>query len=1100
MENKNILLQSDIQNYSILELASDYVTKDNEKSSLNELNIILIKIKNNSSEFKNLIKSLETFLISNNDILRKNSVKIISLVIERVGSLKLEEDEVKRIFDFGFSKMKDVVSAPFAVRLIYYSLINQFENNQILKNNISFKNDLIQNLLLNFKTEKFHVPSYYQETRFFSLKIFKFLIENFHQDDFFKNKLIDYINIVLDAIEGEKDPRNILIMFDLVKNINKSIPKEMCQIYAKNFFEILDIYYPIEFTPPKNSPDKITSEMLIDALNESFASNEYFFEFLIEVFRDKISSTQVDLKIQVLKTIKKVNEGFGLETMKNHYITIINLILHQILNNEDEYLHVEALITFKEMIKKFSEEICEKYKNFGSLENLKLFSNFEEYLNSTNPTIPLDESEKHILINFNKIFEKSEDLLFNSENIKNSYDAKDLIVILIEFGDLFYLNFKERSIKICIKLINTFLNTKNNQNRLMYLKNANSILFFTLKKCPKKEQEIIDKKSTNFMLNFYFYQQNLEKLNSYIESNRTQIKNIIQNLIFKYDTHISEEIETIVDITTCFIVKIDSNKISLFTTEEVSDLFNKIFNFWKECESSIENHLGICLNEIIQKYEKLNNLDFVIKYIEGQIKESYQNQSYYPSDLGRYLNLLQHYFSNKKLAKGIIEFSLNGFSSIFKMIINGGNKIFENLQGILTKFSDLLLNIFNKNSEIINQEAELFNKFLENILSINLLSGKSSQDSLIKCLCDIFKIIIQEIRMEYCDKITEFLISQENKSNSINQSEESLKSSSTVVINYGVLNLKIQKYILRKKILNLFNNKNSKGVSDDFSFTESEHKLIENLCQDYIFNLQNIDNLLDHSHLQPFEEQNLLLKIFQKISVNLGLLLFYINKIISHTLSTDHIGMISDKILLMNKNYLNNLEKFTHKENQSNVSNLNKLKFNKIFMFNSEILNYMILYNDTNFDSLINTLLEILSNLVNEDYFQIIENSKLFKFDKILFEKQGHDKASIYQILSILKDFHQKFIKENLNFPKYITTTLLLNVYSRFSEDELDENSDMILNLSIKALEWNNGINLKTSASLLKKMIKYIDRDFVRRRGYNLRAVIESIIKVRKYF
>jgi hypothetical protein len=116
MENKNILLQSDIQNYSILELASDYVTKDNEKSSLNELNIILIKIKNNSSEFKNLIKSLETFLISNNDILRKNSVKIISLVIERVGSLKLEEDEVKRIFDFGFSKMKDVVSAPFAVR------------------------------------------------------------------------------------------------------------------------------------------------------------------------------------------------------------------------------------------------------------------------------------------------------------------------------------------------------------------------------------------------------------------------------------------------------------------------------------------------------------------------------------------------------------------------------------------------------------------------------------------------------------------------------------------------------------------------------------------------------------------------------------------------------------------------------------------------------------------------------------------------------------------------------------------------------------------------------------------------------------------------
>ena len=193
MQNKNIPHQSDLQNYSILELASEYVSKDIDKNSVNELNLILLKIKNNSSEFKNLIKSLENFLISSNDILRKNSVKIISLVIERVGNLKLEDDDLKRILEFGFSKMKDVVSALFAVRIIYYSLINQYEKNQNLKINSTYKNELIQNLLINFKTEKFHVPSYFQETRFFSLKIFNYLIEKFYQEDFFKNNLIDYI-------------------------------------------------------------------------------------------------------------------------------------------------------------------------------------------------------------------------------------------------------------------------------------------------------------------------------------------------------------------------------------------------------------------------------------------------------------------------------------------------------------------------------------------------------------------------------------------------------------------------------------------------------------------------------------------------------------------------------------------------------------------------------------------------------------------------------------------------------------------------------------------------------------------------------------------
>lgn len=1090
MQNKNIPLQSDLQNYSILELASEYVSKDTDKNSYNELNLILLKIKNDSSEFKNLIKSLENFLISSNDILRKNSVKIISLVIERVGNLNLEDDDLKRILEFGFSKMKDVVSAPFAVRIIYYSLINQYEKNQNLKN--TYKNDLIQNLLLNFKTEKFHVPSYFQETRFFSLKIFNYLIEKFHQEEFFKNNLIEYINIVLDALEGEKDPRNILIMFNLVKNVNKLIPLEMRQIYAKNFFEILDIYYPIEFTPPKNSPDKITSEMLIDALNESFASNEFFLEFLIEVFQDKISSTQIDLKIQVLKTIKKINEGFCLETTKNQFITIINLVLHQILNNEDEYLHVEGLITLKEMIKKFSKEMLEKYKILSENGNFEEFSTFEEFIKSSNSV--KDESEKHILINLNKIFEKSEDLLFSSENIKNSYDAKDLIVILIEFGDIFYLNFKERSMKICVKLINTFLNTKNNQNKLMFLKNANSILFFTLKTCPKKEKEI----TIYTDLNIYFYQTNLHKLNLYVESNLTQIKNIIQNLIYKYESNISEEIETIVDITTCFIVKIDSNKIILFTYEEVSDLFSKIFNFWKGCENSIENHLGICLNEIIQKYEKLNNLEFVIKYIEGRIKESNQNQEYYPSDLGRYLNLLQHYFANKNLSKAIIEYSLNGFCNIYKMITKGANKICDNLLGILSKFSELLMNIFNKNFEIINQEAETFYNFLENILSVNLSCVNNSLDSLIISICNISKIIIQKIKMEYCDKIIEFLINQEIKNGLGNKLESTSSVNPVNPVNNSILNLKIQKYILRNKILNLLSirEKNSEIEDLTFSFADKEHKLIENMCQNYIFNLQNIDVILDDSNLQQYQEQMLLLKIFQKTSVNLGLLLFYIKKIDSDNLSVGHLATLSDKILLLNKNYLNNLEKFTHQSNtRSNPINISKIKFSQNFIFISEILNYSILSNDSNF--IINTLLETLSNLNNEEYFQIVESSKLFKFDKVLFEKQGQDKSSIFEILSILKDYHQKFIKENLLIPKYISTTLLLNVYSRFSEDELDENSDIILNLSIKALEWNNGINLKTSAGLLKKMIKHIDRDFVRRRGYDLRAVIESVIKVR---
>ena len=102
---------------SLLELTSDFVSK--EKDYLNELNQILIQIKNKNEEFIEMMKVLGPFLINTNDILRKNSVKLIALVLERVQSLNLHEKEIKSLFDFSFGKMKDVVCAPFAVRIIY---------------------------------------------------------------------------------------------------------------------------------------------------------------------------------------------------------------------------------------------------------------------------------------------------------------------------------------------------------------------------------------------------------------------------------------------------------------------------------------------------------------------------------------------------------------------------------------------------------------------------------------------------------------------------------------------------------------------------------------------------------------------------------------------------------------------------------------------------------------------------------------------------------------------------------------------------------------------------------------------------------------------
>ena len=103
----------------LVEIVSEYVVKDKDRESANELNLILTKIRSDCEEFKNLVKCLDVFLNNTNDILRRNSVKIISIVLDKIVSLNLNKQEIKKLFEFGFSKMKDVVCAPYAVKIIY---------------------------------------------------------------------------------------------------------------------------------------------------------------------------------------------------------------------------------------------------------------------------------------------------------------------------------------------------------------------------------------------------------------------------------------------------------------------------------------------------------------------------------------------------------------------------------------------------------------------------------------------------------------------------------------------------------------------------------------------------------------------------------------------------------------------------------------------------------------------------------------------------------------------------------------------------------------------------------------------------------------------
>jgi DNA repair/transcription protein MET18/MMS19 len=75
-----------------------------------------------------------------------------------------------------------------------------------------------------------------------------------------------YVSCVLSAIESEGDPRNLILVYDLLQFILLNYCQVGCtsemEPFIEDIFDKISCYFPINFTPPKDDKFKITPIML----------------------------------------------------------------------------------------------------------------------------------------------------------------------------------------------------------------------------------------------------------------------------------------------------------------------------------------------------------------------------------------------------------------------------------------------------------------------------------------------------------------------------------------------------------------------------------------------------------------------------------------------------------------------------------------------------------------------------------------------------------------------------------------------------------------------------------------------------------------------
>ncbi|XP_051958991.1 MMS19 nucleotide excision repair protein homolog isoform X3 [Xyrauchen texanus] len=111
----------------------------------------------------------------------------------------------------------------------------------------------------------------------------------------------DFVFGFVQSVDGERDPRNLLLAFQVASNIihrGYNLGK-----FVEELFEVMSCYFPIDFSPPPNDPHGITQEELVLSLRAVLTGTSRFAEFLLPLIIEKLDSDVQSAKVDSLQTL-----------------------------------------------------------------------------------------------------------------------------------------------------------------------------------------------------------------------------------------------------------------------------------------------------------------------------------------------------------------------------------------------------------------------------------------------------------------------------------------------------------------------------------------------------------------------------------------------------------------------------------------------------------------------------------------------------------------------------------------------------------------------------------------------------------------------------
>ncbi|XP_049394231.1 MMS19 nucleotide excision repair protein homolog [Solanum stenotomum] len=294
----------------VIHIESYVSSSSSEAQQAASVDAIAILLKNDLLSLETLVREMEMYLTTTDNIIRSRGILLLGELLMQLMLKPLGDTAISSLIEFFTERLADWKALHGALVGCLALLRRKTGTGMI---NRSQAKAVAESYL-----KTLQVQSLGQQDRKLCLQILECLLDRYRDALFSLGD--DLVYGICEAIDGEKDPQCLMLIFHIVELLAQLFPEASGPLenFAGDLFEILECYFPIHFTHPKSDDVDMKRGELSRALMLAFASTPLYEPSAIPLLLDKLSSSLPSAKVESLKYLSYCTLKYGGDRMEKY--------------------------------------------------------------------------------------------------------------------------------------------------------------------------------------------------------------------------------------------------------------------------------------------------------------------------------------------------------------------------------------------------------------------------------------------------------------------------------------------------------------------------------------------------------------------------------------------------------------------------------------------------------------------------------------------------------------------------------------------------------------------------------------------------------------